>query len=206
MIFYLSVTAAFFLLVTLFVNVNFGILAAFLFKPLIDASWNVSFGGINLLGLVGVAVPLLVLVRSFTPGQKLSEIPLFRIWLIFLIYNVLTYSLYAFDKGPIGSIELGFRVLNGFVGYYMIQAFFHDRESFRRLLLVIILAGIFPMATGIYQALTGVVWQERVTVGLVRNVGLYHDAVTFRNYAFQTLSAVFLFWFYFLKTGRDNVK
>ena len=182
---------------------NFGILAAFLFKPVIDTGYLTYFGGIRLPELVGVAVPLLVLMRSFTPGQKLSEMPLFRIWLIYLIYNVLTFSLYG---DAISSIGLSFRVLNGFVGFYMMQAFFHDRESFRRLLLVIILAGIFPMATGIYQALTGVVWQERITVGLSRNVGLYHDSVTFRNYAFQTLSAVFLFWFYFLKPRGDFIK
>lgn len=204
--FYLSVTAAFIMLVTLLVNVNFGILAAFLLKPVTDTSYLTYFGGIRLPELVGVAVPLLVLMRSFTPGQKLSEMPLFRIWLIYLIYNVLTFSIIAFDRGALSSIGLSFRVLNGFVGFYMIQAFFHDRESFRRLLLVIILAGLFPMATGVYQALTGVVWHERMTVGLVRNVGLYHDSVTFRNYAFQTLSAVFLFWFYFLKPGRDIVK
>ena len=206
LIFYLAATSAFILLLTLFANVNYGILVTFLLKPIIDASWKVSFGGIGLLDLVGVALPVLVLARSFAPGQKLSDIPLFRIWLIFIIYNVLTYATYALVKGPLISIEFSFRVLNGFVGYYMIQTFFHDKESFRRLLLVIILAGIFPMATGIYQVLTGAVWQPRSTVGLARNVGLYHDAVTFRNYSFQTLSAVFLFWCYFLNPGRDLIK
>jgi hypothetical protein len=79
----------------------------------------------------------------------------------------------------------------------MIQTYCNNRESFRRLLLVLMAAGIVPVAMGIYQQLTGVVWRDNSTVGLVRLVGLYHDAQSVRFMGFQTLTALILYWAYF---------
>lgn len=183
-----------------------GILLAFLGKPIIDATWNFSIGNINLLKIVGVLLPVMVFAHCMTSRSRTrsQRTPLLSIWLIYAAYTCLSYGFQlAYTDDVLGEVvnvvQLAFRTLNGLAAYLMVQAYFREPDQFRRLLVFLILASLFPMLTGIYQAATGVVWQERSTVGLARNVGLYHDAFTFRGYAFQTLTAVVLYWAYFVK-------
>jgi len=181
-----------------FYSTQIGILLTLLAKPMIDATWDHYFAGTNLLQLIGVILPIFVLMRS----KNISNVPLFHIWIIYVIYNIFTSSFILFDKGLLKSAELSFRIINGFVGYYMIQTYFSDKKSLKKLLIIFMLAGLFPMLVGLYQAITGVVWHERMTVGLVRNVGLYHDAMIPRYYAYQTITAIILYWGYFLDKGQ----
>ncbi len=181
-----------------------GVMIAFLGKPIIDATWNYSIGGINALKIVGVLVPIMVFAYAISSKSPVRRTPLLSIWLIYSIYTCLSYGFqlaYADDPADefISVVQASFRTLNGLAAYLMVQAYFRDTEQLRRLLLVLLLASLFPMLMGVYQAATGVVWRERSTVGLARNVGLYHDAFTFRGYAFQTLTAILLYWAYFVK-------
>ncbi len=100
------------------------------------------------------------------------------------------------------GFESALKVTNGFCGYLMLQLFFRNKEDLKPILFSFILAGIFPIAIGLFQVATGVVWQERTTVGLTRNVGLYHDAFSFRHYGFQTLAGILLYWSYFANKSR----
>ena len=206
MIVYLAVLATFLVFMTFLASTQLGILLVFVAKPVIDASWAHSIGSINALKVVGLMVPMFVLLRSSNPERRLTDLPFIWIWFIYVAYNIMTYVIGTSERDILKGVELSVRILNGLVGYYMLQAYFADRESFRRLLLCLILAGLFPMLMGLYQSITGVVWQERITVGLVRNVGVYHDAFTFRSYAFQTLAAIILYWCYFLERNRHRIK
>ncbi len=93
-----------------------------------------------------------------------------------------------FLDSPIDGVDILLRHLNGFAGFYMVQAYCRTDTDIRRFAWTLALAGVFPMATGIYEVLTGFHW--RVTygeLGVVRNIGLYHDAITIRYYALQTI-------------------
>lgn len=184
-----------------------GIMIAFLGKPVIDATWNYSFGGINALKIVGVLVPIMFFAYAVANRSPARRTPLLSIWLIYSVYTCLSYGFkLAYAEDPVNEfikvVEYSFRTLNGLAAYLMVQAYFRDTERLRQLLLILLLASLFPMLTGVYQAATGVVWRERSTVGLTRNVGLYHDAFTFRGYAFQTLTAIILYWAYFVRKSQ----
>lgn len=181
-----------------------GVLIAFLGKPIIDATWEIGFGNINALKIVGVLVPIMVFAYAVSNRSPGHGTPLLSIWLIYSVYTCLSYGFQlAYADDPIDEfinvVQYSFRTLNGLAAYLMVQAYFRETERLRQLLLVLLLASLFPMFMGVYQAATGVVWQERSTVGLTRNVGLYHDAFTFRGYAFQTLTAIVLYWAYFVR-------
>jgi O-antigen ligase len=175
-------------------NIQMGIMVVIAIKPLIDATWNYSIAGINLLQIVGVMLPLVVLARN----KSFSHVPLIGIWMTYVIYNMFTYSFTIFEGRVMMFIDSSFRILNGFVGYYMMQTYFSDKEAFRKLLLAFILGSLFPMLMGLFQAVTGYTWHERMAAGLVRNVGMYHDSQVFRTYGFQTITAIILYWSYFI--------
>jgi len=190
-----SITALFLLLFF----PKFGVLFTVMVRPIIDASWDKYFLGTNFLQIMGVAVPLLVLPRimfSSKPGFFGLALPI--VGTFYILSNLLgTIGIIAGGRF-VGAAEYFFRALNGFLGFYMFQFYFADREKFKRLLFFILLAGLFPMAAGVYQAATGEVWHFRTTAGgLVRNVGLYHDVFNIRFYGFQTITGILLYMSYF---------
>ena len=52
-------------------------------------------------------------------------------------------------------MDLIFRHIAGFVGFYMLQAFFTEKKDFKRLLLTLIASGLFPVIVILYQIATG---------------------------------------------------
>jgi len=180
-----------------------GLLLLFALRPVIDASWNYSFGGFNLLAVVGVAVPLLFLPRILTEKSFLLNNRRWKYLAIgYLISNSLSCGFLLLDHQYLQFVELLMRSLNGFLGFFLLAFYFDDREKFRYLLIALLVAGIFPVLMGMYQKATGVVWQERQTIGLVRSVGLYHDAFNLRFYGFQTIAAILLYLSYFKPSKR----
>ena len=158
-----------------------GLLLLFALKPVIDATWNYSFGGFNLLRVIGVAVPILFLPRILTKKSFLLNNRKWKNLAIgYLIANSLGSSFLLLDYQYMEFLDLLMRSLNGFLGFFLLAIYFDDREKFRYLLIALLIAGIFPVLMGIYQKTTGVVWQHRRTIDLVRNVGLYHDAFNIR--------------------------
>lgn len=175
-----------------------GILVTVMFKSFIDTSWQHSFLGISCLEVVAVALPLFIFPRIIWDREtRFFHMPLAVIGTAYFASNLVGFSSTFAMGSYYGTAKLFFKILNGFLGFFMFQFYFSDREKFRKLLFFLLLAGLFPMFVGIYQALTGQVWHSRQTVGLVRNVGLYHDAFSVRAFGFQTLTAILLSWVYF---------
>ncbi len=196
-----------------------GILATLLLHPIAASGWHVNYfiGGIKLnpLVLMGLIVPMFVFLRAFTRGPAFSQMPLFAIWTIYLCYNIFAGTLHAASEGPARSMDLIFRHIAGFVGFYMMQAFFTEREDFKKLLLALIASGIFPILVILYQIGTGSGTLREMSeggdlrldsaMGLVRYSGFFHDIVSVRGYVFQCLAGIILYWAYFVRPGRDIV-
>ena len=184
----------------LFSPVN-GVLVTVMLKPLIDASWKTTFFGVNCLKLIGLAVPLIILPQIIWSREKpFFDMPLASVGVAFFVAQFVGIT-GLFAVGDVeNSIDYLLRSLNGFLGFFMFQYYFNDREKFKKLLLFILIGGLFPIGMGIYQAATGTIWELRMTsLGLVRNVGLYHDSFSFRAYSFQVLTAIILFLSYYAK-------
>jgi O-antigen ligase len=184
-------------------SVECGILLAFLFKPIIDASWEANIAGVNNLQIVGGLFPLIVFLHIIVKkGRDFLSCPLIAVWSVYFLSSIISFVVMMSNGNYTSAIEINLRIFNGFVGYFMLQIFLNDRESFRKLLIAIIFAGCFPVVVGLYQAATGVVWRERYTVGLLRNVGLYHDAFSIRSYVCMTITSIILYCSYFCDKNK----
>ena len=105
-----------------------------------------------------------------------------------LLFILTSFSLlYAFSERPLESVVLFLIYINVFMGFILIPLLVTNKKQFKQLLIAIIISGIFPIAVSIFQYQTGIIFQERQTVGLTRYVGFYHDAYTVRFYGEFTL-------------------
>jgi hypothetical protein len=185
-------------LLLLCINPIAGVAALFIAKPLIDATWGhrVLFD-LPLTQIISGLVPLVILPRLLFGGaeQSLRTMPLRWIWLLYASYLTVAAMTIVYNEGVQSGLNIWLRHINGLVGFFMIQAFFHEGHKLKQLLVALIVAGLFPIGVGLYQLITGTVWggDEQQVEGIIRNVGLYHDAITVRHYAFQTILALFLY-------------
>lgn len=175
-----------------------GVQAFVLLKPIIDTSWNHGYFGINNLRLIGVVVPLFLVVKVFlVDAERKKGLTGIFLGVLLLMINLPGTFMVIGSGDFMGAINTIFRYLNAFLGLYIFQMYFSDVKTFKRLLILILVAGLFPIGMGIYQSITGEIWQMRKAAGLTRLVGLYHDAFSLRHYAFQTLTGILLYWSYF---------
>lgn len=175
-----------------------GIALLFITKPIVDATWeHIIVAGMPLTQIVAGLVPLIMLGHLCfpKPGQRLSRIPLYQIWTIYTIVLSASAVAIIYNQNPQSGLSVLLRHLNGFIGFYMIQAYFRESWQIQRLLQTLIVAGIVPIGMGLYQFATGTVWrgEEQQIEGIVRNIGLYHDAIPIRHYALQTILAGLLY-------------
>jgi O-antigen ligase len=183
----------------LFVSGSAGVLASVTFRPVIDASWGDYFFGMNCLRLIGVAFPTLVLFRFlFLQRERPDRFILLWAWALYLCLNMMSLSI-SVGAGEVEyASNVFFRLINGFVGFYVFAAYFNDKKTFRWILLAYIIAGLFPTIMGLYQAATGQIFRERYgAMGLTRHVGIYHNAMNFKHYGYMTISSILLYWRYF---------
>jgi len=176
-----------------------GVLGVFLARPLVDATWESRsvIGGMSLTEIISGLVPVLMLpwmLASSDSRKAFNHMPLRFIWLLWSA-DVLLFSIYIMTLDGIATgVSVLFRHWSGLIGFYMVQAWFAaDERLVRRFAIALLIAGIFPVSTGLYEAVTGFHWS--ITTGednVIRNVGLYHDAITIRYYALQTIMAVLL--------------
>jgi len=175
-----------------------GVALLFIIKPIVDATWeHILVAGMPLTQIVAGLVPLVMLGHLCLPkpGQHLSQTPLYQIWTVYTVVLCSSAVAIIYNQDPRSGFSVLLRHLNGFIGFYMIQAYFRESWQIQRLLQVLIVAGIIPMGMGLYQLVTGTVWRgdEQQIEGIVRNIGLYHDAITIRHYALQTILATLLY-------------
>ena len=180
------------------VNPFVGILLLFTFQPIIAASWNSTFAGINALQLVGTMFPIVMIARMFlTADYGGKRLHLLVVWLLYIFVTLISTASIVAKSNYIEAIENFIKIFNGFIGFYLLIPYFDNFKRLKKLTISLILAGLFPMIIGIYQAVTGKIWYERMTVGLMRNVGLYHDAFAPKFIMFQTIAGILLYWHYF---------
>lgn len=206
-LFYISIVLAFASALALMINPVTGILLITLFKPVIDTSFYVAFGPLTLTKIYGVIIPSIVIMYMITARGKdsLRYMPLWVLWVIYAA-DVFIFSItIVYNQGILAGLDVFFRHINGFIGFYMFQAFFRLDEKMKLLLTAMILAGIFPILTTLYQVATGVQWHtlaHSITEGGVRrSPGLYFHIVTVRYYCYQALIGMLLYWTLVTKPG-----
>ncbi len=194
---YVATTLSVISLVLLIAKPLWGVMGIFIVRPLIDATWaQPLIGDFKLTEIVSSLVPIIIFARMITDDgsrRPFKDMPLKWIWLIYSADAVLYSSLIMFDEDWRNGLQVLMRHLNGLAGFYMVQAYCRNEKDFLRFAWAMAVAGIFPMATGLFENVTGLHW--RVTVGdfdVVRNIGLYHDAITIRYYALQTIMSLLL--------------
>lgn len=177
-----------------------GIVFLFIIKPIVDSTWNDHMGGINALKILGALVPAVLFLRFiFTSDLRKHGAPFIIIWLIYFLANIICFSLILTKGQVVGSIEFILRIANGLIGFYMLRTYIDNEKWLKVFVIGLLIAGLYPMGMGVYQAATGKIWQLRESVGLIRNVGLYHDSFSLRYLVFQTLVGILLYWSFFKK-------
>ncbi len=181
-----------------------GVLAILIARPFVDTAWETPvFAGLKLTEIFSGAVPLILLAHMCIPGSRelsLRRMPLRGVWLAWFGYVAIFSSFILYSEDVASGFNIFFRHVNGFVGFYMAQAYFAKDDRPKRFFWALAIAGLFPMAQGAYELLTGIHW--KVTYGegnLVRNIGMYHDAITIRYYALQTILALLVLSALYLK-------
>lgn len=176
-----------------------GWLLAFAVKPIVDAAWSEQIFGFSPLELMGAAVPAILIVRMLlVPGDRPRNPPLAGIWLAYGVTIVIGAALYALGNDYIAAASFLFRTLNGIVAFFSLQAVVHDRERLRLLVLALLVSGVFPLATGVYEAVTGDYWRLRLgSGGQIRIAGMYHNSINLKYAAYMTLTAIAIYWSYF---------
>ena len=171
-----------------------GFLLVLAAKPLIDMTWGQNISGVNLLKVIGVAMPLLLLPRLLASSYWQNPInrPWYLLGMMFFLSQIISVFPYM-SVDSASAFDLLFRTLNTLLAFLMIPAFATSEKRFKQILIALIIAGIAPILVSIYGDVTGTVWRERTTVGLSRNIGLYHNAVSIRHYGLQSLIAALMY-------------
>lgn len=186
-----------------------GMVVVFIAKPFIDASWDLQFPfGLRPTEVFSALIPLILLAHMAVARNEksLMRMPLKGMWLAYSVYILFFSMMIAYNDELKTGANIFFRYINGIVGFYFLQAFFRQGDRFKWFLWALILGGLFPMSLGLYQALTGFQWREAQAEGLVRNIGIWHDAVNMRAYALQTILGLLLYSALYVKTRNVPLK
>ncbi|WP_422107357.1 O-antigen ligase family protein [Winogradskyella sp.] len=152
-----------------------------------DIFWDIQVGPLSMLAIQGVLLPI-VFYELFS---KFRYLP--RYWRMSAKIYIVSLSLGLFWSlvvEPIGGLQTLILNVNIFLAFLIIPVLVNSKKELNQVLIAIMVAGIFPILISLYQFQTGVVFQERQTVGLSRYVGFYHDAFPVRFYGLMTLIAL----------------
>jgi O-antigen ligase len=171
-----------------------GVFASFLVlvatKSIMDAFWEIKFGPLSILSIQGILIPILfyevILQRKIIPKSWLRNAKIYILALSFGLF-------WALFIKPIATIETIVLNVNIFLGFILIPILITNQKRLKQLLLAIIIGGVFPVAVSLFQLQTGVIFQERATVGLIRYVGFYHDAFPVRFYGLLSLLSILIY-------------
>ena len=208
---YLSVFLALVSTFVLILAPETGYLLLFLSKPIIDtAFYQPLLFGLPLTKIVGGVVPIIVLMQIlFARGSRsIRFMPLKGIMLTYACYVFFFSLVIVFKDGITNGLEVFFRHINVFIGFYLMQALFREKDKLKMLLVVLIVSGIFPMSSVIYQHVTGfhLKYQGIMEIGeLTRSAGLYFHSMTARFYAYQSLVAMLLYSAYYARKPAINI-
>src|SRR5262245_58560854 len=205
----LAMILGFLSLTALVVSPVAGMMAVFVVKPFIDASWDQSILFTFRLTEVYSAFITIILLGHMvwaTDNDSVKRMPLNGMWLSYSAYIVFFSMIIAYSLDLKSGANICFRYINGMVGFYFLQAFFRQGDRFKWFLIALLIGCLFPMGLGAYQAATGVQWREEQAEGLARSIGIWHDGVNMRTYAEQTIFALLLYSALYLKTRSVPLK
>jgi hypothetical protein len=190
-------------LLAMLIDTRKAILVAVMIRPITDCFYEAkyAFGGLKPTEFLGILLPTFIFFKIISSSeQSFTRAPLSALWIVYIFFQLFgTVLILTVGDDAMMAADYFFRAFNGFIGFFIFQEYFRTKEEFRVLLIVHILAGIFPMGMSFYQNILGGAIRSETTIGgLVRNIGFYHDAYTLRLYSFQTLTAMLLYWCYFL--------
>jgi O-Antigen ligase len=198
---YISIALAFACALALTLNPVAGILALTLTKPIIDTAFYAPLVfGLTLTQMFGATVPMIMFGHMFAQGGRnaVRFMPMRMTWMVYMGYAFIFSLIIVYQEGVQNGLDVFFRHTNGFVGFYMLQAFFRDDRRLRQLVTMFLLAGVFPIVTTFYQIVTGVQWHQHLahmeSEGFTRSSGLYYHILTVRYYVYQTLIGILLYW------------
>lgn len=205
-LYYFSVLVAIVTVAVISITPVTGFLTVMFFKPIVDTGWYVSFGpGLSLTKIYGVMIPLVALSYMFfssNASRKLSAMPMKGIWIVYAVYVAFFTMNIVLSSGIVSGVDIFFSYINGIVGFYMMQAFITNDEDLKKLIIVLMLAGLFPVLTTLYQVITGIEWHNlshQRSESFTRSPGLYYLINTIRYYSYQTLIALLLYAAFFGK-------
>jgi hypothetical protein len=194
---YVATTLSLISLVLLIIKPLWGVCGIFIARPLVDATWAQSLVlDFKLTEILSSLVPLIIFARMIlddSSRRPFKDMPLKWFWLVYSVDSVIFSSMVMFDEDWRAGLSVLMRHLNGLAGFYMLQAYCRNEKDFLRFAWAMAIAGLFPIATGVLENVTGAHW--RLTTGqddVVRNIGLYHDAITIRYYGLQTVISLLL--------------
>lgn len=176
-----------------------GWLLALTVKPIVDIGWSFRLFGFSPLDIMGAGVPALAIFRMVVfPSDRPRRPPLAGIWLAYGVTIVIGTMIYALRNDYMAAVSFLFRALNGVAAFFALQALVKDRERLRLVVIALLLAGIFPLATGFYEAITGDYWRLRLgSGGQIRIAGMYHNSLNLKYAAYVALTGIALYWTYF---------
>lgn len=182
------------LLLIVVVRLQKGMFHALLFiiatKSLMDTFWDIGIGPLSALAIQGATFPI-IFYKLFT---KFKELPNYwknsaKIYLVALSLGLF----WSIALNPLIGLQDLVLNVNIFLAFLILPHLITSKKRFNQLLFAMMIAGLFPISVSIFQFQTGIVFQERQTIGLTRYVGFYHDAFPVRFYGLMTLLAVFIY-------------
>ena len=186
------------LVIIFYVKMKKGAFAAFLVlvatKSIMDAFWTIRIGPLSFSSIGGIIIPYLffsiLYSRKYFPKYWKRNATLLTIALSMGF-------LYALPVKFLGTIENILLTFNIYLGFFIIPVLVNDPMKFRKLLIAIMVCGIFPILVSLFQFQTGIIFYERETVGLTRYVGFYHDAFPVRFFGLMTLLSALMYLQFF---------
>ncbi len=190
----------------LFARIQKGMFAALLViivtKSILDAFWEYRIGPLSFTSFSGLLIP----VVFFSILRKKKLFPNFWKKNSSLLFVAMSLGLiFALPVKPIETIELIILAINVYFAFYIIPYLVNSPERLKKILIALIIGGVFPAVVSLYQFQTGIIFHERQTVGLTRYVGFYHDAFPVRFYGLFSLFSI-VTYFYLVKPKKKIIK
>jgi len=204
-IFYLSI----FLIITLIFSSLFShsykypLLIYLLASPIVDASWSRRYEDFSIIHIFNIAFIFIFIIKMLIKKEKLYKFPYFKLFLFYFLLNFFVTANIYLNKGLISSLDFFARAVFMPLSVFLFYQYFGKHSDGKKLITVLIISGLFPLIFVLGQKFTGYIWFYRQTRGIVRNVGLYHDAVTPRIFLIQALIGIFIYWHFFLKSKKN---
>ena len=172
------------------------------FKPFSDIQFQV-YSSINLAALSTILILVCgifyILINKINPFR----IPLARPFFVFISVCILSLS---FSPLKVEGLFDGLRLSSLFIFYILISSIFHNMKDIKRLIGIIFLSAVAPLAVGFYQMFTSTGYSE--LIGYYKSMTFHRIFATFTHpniYAFYLTMLLPMAILVFLNT-KNKIK